>query len=102
MLVVEVEAHGLEVVVFGGAGDGAFVPVEAEPLEVGEDSGGGFGGGADLIGVFDAEDEVGVLALALGLSGEEPGVEGGACAADVEETCRRGCEAGTDHGDSFS
>lgn len=70
---------------------GAFVPVEAEPIEAVEDSGVGFGGVARFVGIFDAEDK-----FALGVAGVEPVEEGRAGAADVEVAGRGWGEAGAD------
>ena len=99
IFLIEREALGLEELIFGPPYRGAFVPVEAEPEEVIEDAGGGFGGGADLVGVLNAQDKLAADgAVDLGFVGVEPGVEGGACAADVEEAGGGWGEASDDHG----
>ena len=58
----------------------AFVPVEAEPMEVFHQLGFMADFGAFQVSVFNAKDE-----LAASAAGEEPVVEGGACIADVEQ-----------------
>ena len=76
----------------GAAESGAtFVPLEAEPREVGEDGLLGPPGGALEVGVLDAEHE----AAAVGAR-EEVVEERGAGAADVEVARGRGREADAD------
>src|SRR2546422_8486961 len=58
--------------------DWLLVPVEAEPAQAVEDDAGVLVGGAFLVGVFDAEQE-----LAARVAGEEPVEEGGTGTADV-------------------
>jgi hypothetical protein len=67
--------------------DDLFVPVEPEPAQPLEDGARGLVGGAGLVGVLDAEQE-----LAAELAGEEPVEERGAGAADVEVAGGRGGE----------
>ena len=59
---------------------GAFVPVEAQPVQVFDELGFEAGFGALEVGVFNAEDE-----LAAGAAGEEPVVERGARIAYVKQ-----------------
>src|SRR2546427_637965 len=68
--------------------DWLLVPVEAEPAQAVEDDAGVLVGGAFLVGVFDAEQE-----LAARVAGEEPVEEGGTGAADVEVARGRRGEA---------
>ena len=74
-------------------GRGAFIPIDAQPLEAVQDGGEGFGDVTGLVGVVDPQDE-----LAAVLAGEEPVEQGGANAADVQVTGGAGSESGADHG----
>jgi hypothetical protein len=58
---------------------GAFVPVQAQPLQAVDDAFNGFLGGPFHVGIFNPKDE-----LALILSGPEPVQEGGTGTANVE------------------
>jgi len=87
-LALEVGPAGAFAGAGGVAGEGAFVPVEAEPAEAAQDDIDGFLGVAGGIGVLDAEDEG-----AAGVASVEPVEEGGAGASDVEVAGGRGGKA---------
>src|SRR5262249_49074573 len=76
----------------GSAYLGAFVPVEAEPAEAVEDRLQRLRHVTLLIRVVDTENE-----LTAVLAGVEPVEQGGANAADVEETGWTGSKACADH-----
>lgn len=92
--VVDGDAFALEVGAEVSAFFGAFIPIEAEPVQAVEDSLACFVGVSCFVGVFDAEDEGAAV-----FSCEEPVEERGSRAADVEVAGGRWCEAGANgHG----
>ncbi|MBP1770726.1 MAG: hypothetical protein H6P96_1344 [Candidatus Aminicenantes bacterium] len=84
LLAVDAEAAALE--------DGLLVPVEAEPLEIFEDLLEEAGLRALQVRVLDPDEET-----AARVAGEEPVEDGRPGASDVEEACRRGGEANSNH-----
>ena len=78
---------------------GAFIPLHAQPLEIGDEIDQGLGVVAGLIGVLDAEQEI-----AADVPGEEPVEQRGAGPADMQITGGTGGEAdagaGGGHGSS--
>ena len=76
---VDIQPFGLEIRAIGAADLRAFVPIQPEPAQTGEDVGQGVGYETAAVGVLDAEDE-----LAAGVAGVEPVEEGRAGAADVQ------------------
>ena len=91
MAAVDVRALGLEVGPAFAAAFGAFVPLQAQPFQAGEDLGQGLGLVAFLVGVLDAQDEGAAV-----MAGEQKIEQGRARAADVQVAGGRGGEA--DHG----
>lgn len=86
--VVEVEALRLGVRGLGTADVGAFVPVEAEPAEVGDGEFGHAGADTGAVEVFGAEDDAAPCP-----AGKQPGEEEGAGVAEVEAAGGRWSEA---------
>jgi hypothetical protein len=76
-----------------GIGVGAFVPVDAEPLQVFDDAAGRGGGGTGCVGVFEPKDETTALA-----PGKGPVEKRGAGASDVEIAGGAGGKTGDDFG----
>src|SRR5690606_15330994 len=70
---------------------GLAVPVEAQPVHAVENRVDRLPGGADLVGILDAQQE-----LAAVVAGEQPVEQSGTSAADMEEAGGRGREAGDD------
>lgn len=85
--VIDLATFGLKIRHGGTIYDRAFCPVETEPFESVDDEIGGACYKAGLVGVFDAENEV-----ALGLFGDEVGVDGATDVADVDIAGRAGGE----------
>lgn len=76
---VDVLSLGLEVGSTVASCFVAFIPVDAEPCEAGENGLAGFFGVAGFIGIFDAENELSAV-----FSGIEPVEQGGAGSSNVQ------------------
>ena len=81
VLGIRLQALGLAVRAKGAPDFDAFVPMQAHPPQILEDSLLGFAGRPLQVGVFDAKDE-----RALLTSGEQPVEQGRARVADVQVT----------------
>src|SRR5947209_3314735 len=88
---IDLETVGLPVRAVVTADVGSFVPIEAEPFQVGDELGFKAGFTAVNVGVFDAEDHGAAL-----LAGEEPIEESSTGIADVQMAGRGWCETYAD------